>query len=1007
MVQAYEALGSIAKERPELAKDALATLNEALKFDKNNYKSLQYAYATLGKIVKAQPQLAKDVFTTFNETLKSDKNNSKTLSNAYISLRDIVKAQPQLAKDVFTTFNEALKSDENDYISLEAAYYILGDIVKTQPELSKDVFATFNEALKSDENRYNSLKAACSTLSDIVKTQPQLAKDVFTTFNEALKSDKNDSDSLNAALSTLQEIVIAQPELSKDVLATLNETLKSDKHDYNSLIRALSTLQEIVIAQPELSKDVLATLNETLKSDKHDYNSLMRAYSTLGDIVKAQPELSKDVLATFNEALKSDKNDYQSLMRAYRVLREIVIVQPQLAKDALTTLNEALKSDKNNYISLPNAYSTLSDIVKAQPQLANDVFATLNKTLKSYANNDNSLRRAYYSLGEIIKAQPQLTKDVVITIISQSNDINKICLLSRCMKKCKVEDFPEVTAEQKLLLQAAHVMRFSTEKEIEYLYNTQTVDKIAKMNLSAQQRCMNIMMFQLGKEQNLDTNEVKNFRENQDYQPYQDNADWLIPASLKAAEIFGCYFPSYIKQTQGYLNTHDSVYWLPKDMGKEKNQSFVSFVQNNLIYQADGEKKCRNLAEMEIIAKNWQYLTPEEEKLKYKDILAICRSRKYRNQEYANFATEAAKWGVDESRYKDFEDIYAAGLNVPEPFDSSKRFEFGDYCGRFLPRDDVRTGFFGGHTNCCQHFNGVGKACAISTVKDPYSQLFVIESKETGKIVAGSWVWENTEGTHRDVCFDNIEAIGDYARHPILNHIYNMVGKYLTEEENCRYVTIGMGYQDAETSKYKPVKPIPLPTQYDNQYSDAKGTQVLLAENPNAEPLDKSQESLRFIREACFLDWDAMDYVSQQCFPDGDKRLQSPERLTGLALVDKDKGIVGYCLYDKDERSIYDMAVLPEYRTDKNASSHKLFAEVIKKIKEIGGEWKAELRDKTTYQYMKIMQLRGLVSFETHGIDHEMSDGSKVYSVTFKINDAPTQNKKLQPNIQRLENDGR
>ena len=67
--------------------------------------------------------------------------------------------------------------------------------------------------------------------------------------------------------------------------------------------------------------------------------------------------------------------------------------------------------------------------------------------------------------------------------------------------------------------------------------------------------------------------------------------------------------------------------------------------------------------------------------------------------------------------------------------------------------------------------------------------------------------------------------------------------------------------------------------------------------------------------------------------------VEPPDRLTGLALVDKDKGIVGYCLYDKDERSIYDMAVLPEYRTDKNASSRKLFAEVIKKIKEIDGEW--------------------------------------------------------------------
>lgn len=419
-------------------------------------------------------------------------------------------------------------------------------------------------------------------------------------------------------------------------------------------------------------------------------------------------------------------------------------------------------------------------------------------------------------------------------------------------------------------------------------------------------------------------------------------------------------------------------------------------MQRNLIYDANGEKKCRNLAEMDVIAKNWQYLKPEDYKLKYKDVLAICRSRKYKDQEHVNFAAEAAKWGVTERKYKDLEDVYAAGLKVPEPFDSSKRFEFGNYCGRFLPRDDVRTGFFGEYTNCCQHFDGVGKECAISTVKDPYSQLFVIESKETGNIIAGSWVWENTEGTHRDVCFDNIEAIGEFKKHPMLNHIYDMAGRYLTEEENCRKVTIGMGEQDAETSKYTVVDNIPLPTQYNDEYSDAKGTQVLLAQNPKAQPLDKSQESVRFVREACFLDWDAMNSVSEQCFPDGDQRLQSPDRLTGLALVDKDKGVVGYCLYDKDERYISDMAVLPEYRTDENASSRKLFAEVIKKVKEIGGEWSAELRDNTTYRYMEVMQQRGLVAFKTHGVDHEMSDGSKVYAGTFKVNETPTPHRKQQ-----------
>lgn len=163
--------------------------------------------------------------------------------------------------------------------------------------------------------------------------------------------------------------------------------------------------------------------------------------------------------------------------------------------------------------------------------------------------------------------------------------------------------------------------------------------------------------------------------------------------------------------------------------------------------------------------------------------------------------------------------------------------------------------------------------------------------------------------------------------------------------------------------------------------------QALLAENQHAEPLDKSKESLRFVREVCFLDIDDMSKVSEKCFPEGDQRLQRPDNMDGLVLVDNDKGIVGYCLYDKDEKSIYDMAVLPEYRTDENASSRKLFAEVVRKIKEIGGEWKGEFREGTSYRYLSTMQQRGLVSFENNGVDHVMSDGSHVYKVKFKIND--------------------
>ncbi|MDO4162298.1 MAG: hypothetical protein Q4D80_04775 [Pseudomonadota bacterium] len=222
----------------------------------------------------------------------------------------------------------------------------------------------------------------------------------------------------------------------------------------------------------------------------------------------------------------------------------------------------------------------------------------------------------------------------------------------------------------------------------------------------------------------------------------------------------------------------------------------------------------------------------------------------------------------------------------------------------------------------------------------------------------------------------------------------------MLKEKNCREVTIGLGYQDADVSGYKETKAIPLPRQYNNRYSDAKEMQVLLCRNKDAQSLDKTQESQRFVRDICYLDFDEMAMVSEQCFPEGDKALQSPDRLQGLALVDADKGIVGYCLYDKEEKSVYDMAVLPKYRTDKNASSKKLFGELIRRIREIGGEWSAELRDKTTYRYLNVMSKRGLVTFENNGIDHEMSDGSKVYSVKFKVKPAPQT--RQQPNLAAL-----
>ena len=57
---------------------------------------------------------------------------------------------------------------------------------------------------------------------------------------------------------------------------------------------------------------------------------------------------------------------------------------------------------------------------------------------------------------------------------------------------------------------------------------------------------------------------------------------------------------------------------------------------------------------------------------------------------------------------------------------------------------------------------------------------------------------------------------------------------------------------------------------------------------------------------------------------------------------------------------------------------------MIKEVKKEGGQWHAELRDKTTLRYMKVMQQRGVIKMQEHDIDHEMSDGSKVVAVTFE-----------------------
>ena len=786
--------------------------------------------------------------------------------------------------------------------------------------------------------------------------------------------------------------------MAPQILEVYKNASQSDENDWDSLSELYYGLPLIVKADASLAAQVFEVYKTTLQLDENVGYYHTALYKGLSLITEADASLAPQVFEVYKTALQLDMNDCDSLAALYDGLPSIVKADASLAAQVFEVYKTDLQSGKNIRFPLVTLYYGLSSVVEADASLAAQVLDIYKIAAQSYKNYSTSLSKLYRGLSSVVKADPSLAPQVVQICLEAPHPFEKFQLLSLCFKHCRPEDIGSVTEEQKQIVQAAWNMRFSTEQERRFAFDNMEIERIAATSFSAQQRCMNVLVGCLGQEKNLPAEATAGYRKDSDNELYKDNADWLVPASFKAAELFGCYFPAYLKKTQGFFSAHDAVYWLPQGMSKAKNESFARFLQNNVVYaDIDGNKKARPLAELNMIAKSWKALKPDMEKAKYKDILAFCQSQTYADQEIAKFAVEAARWGVQEGDYKNCEKIYQAGLKVPEPFDSSKEFKFGKYTGRFLPRDDVRVGFFGEYTDCCQHFGGVGNSCAVSSVMDPYSQLFVIEN-EKGSIIGGSWVWENTEGRYREVCFDNIEAIGEYASNPIVNKIYEQAGRYLAQEADCRRVTIGLGYQDADVSSYQNTEAIALPKQYKNKYSDARN-QVLLAENPKAAPLDKSAESLRYVRDACFLDVAAMEDISERCFPEGDKGLQIPNEPSGLVLIDKDKGVVGYCLYDKEEKSVYDMAVLPEYRKDKNASSGKLFAETVREIKKLGGEWTAELRDKTTMRYMEAMGQRGLVEYQVNGVDHEMSNGDKVYSVTFKPKVIAKQAQKVQTPI--------
>ena len=1164
--EAYNLLEDIIKHQPQYADKIF----ELFKIRVQSNSAEEYSYKFLKNIITSQPQYANKAFDLFELAVKnppSEKNDSIFMGltychdfQIYTALKEVFETKPEFANRIIDIYTTLIQSDKSIHSStIEYIIREMGNIIKTNPDLSDKALDVILLGLEktTEYTEHNDIyKTAYEISTNIYKLNPKPSEKNMEIYNKILLHSKVNNNLLIEIFKNLQDIISLNPQLAGQVFETFKLGLQSEKNGKYSLSVAYKTLGEIAKAQPQLAEQVFETFKFGLQSEENYVDSLEVAYKTLGDIVEAQPQLAEQMFETFKFGLQSEKNDAGSLKIAYEALGDIVKAQPQLAEQVLEMVKFGLQSKKNGRYSLSVAYETLGEIAKAQPQLAKQVFEIVKFGLQSEENDKYSLISAYYALGNIAKAQPQLAEQVLETIklgLQQSEKNDKyserraLLSIKSCMKNLPLEETIAKNPEMEQNLRVAHKGRFASDDEFKYALEHFDKAKLAapeskifhyqqadfSMLLEREAALNGISGTEICRYRHADASErVKDF--------YQEQKGWIVTASFKTSQLFArkaqtktnpnaIALSSYLEKAQKCgISPHDAVDLLPEPVNPDVNTRMVGFLHRNLERVLQNRD---NLDDLKMIINHWDSVekklqSTEEgaklcrvnkqgqltDNLDYAKVLSFCRSIKYNNQRNADFAAEAAnkKNHLSASEYHKAEDIYLAGLKVPEPFDSKKEFKCGDYTARFLPREDPRVVFFGNYTDCCQHYGGIGHTCAISTVMHPFSQLFAVENKQ-GEIIAGSWVWENTEGKYRDVCFDNIEIKGDYSKETLedmkeslnnsvadmidcldkvdapelinlwkeyfqilrdcniqaqqsaetslkleqlkkvgqvidnklqakeikslpmfeqiaetwtshkeiqqhytsrkkvsdaIKSLYEQVGEYLTEpEQNCYRVTIGKGRQDLDISDYKETKALPLPKSYGLDYTDAH-SQVLLCENPNAEPLDKTQESQRYIRDVCHLDIPDMEKVCAAVFTGADKHLTKPEReedLAGFVIEDREKGVVGYCLYQQlndDEYYIPDTAVLPEYRTDKNASSKKLFAEMMRCVREKGGTWYAEMREETSLRYLKAMAARGLTKYdilndneaESLGLnptrqmeyDPKIKAASKVYPVRFE-----------------------
>jgi hypothetical protein len=289
-------------------------------------------------------------------------------------------------------------------------------------------------------------------------------------------------------------------------------------------------------------------------------------------------------------------------------------------------------------------------------------------------------------------------------------------------------------------------------------------------------------------------------------------------AALGLTIIFGPNWRAWLKKMRRRdINVHDATYWLPIEPAPGLGSYLL-------------ERWQANIDDLSAIAKGWNTLSPEEQKLSPQQIRAVLLARVFSQARIPELAKEAAKWGTPEADYYRIEKKWAEARQKKAARQSTipdLQVRHNSYRLFKLPDDDPRGLFLGEHTYCCQHPGGVGEQCAWHGVYSPDGAFYVVEDSE-GKIIAQAWTWR----TGNDIVFDSVEghAVHD-ERQSTVEDMYVALAHKMTRQVPGSRVLSGTWPGD-EFESVRGSELAQLPKDYpEGGYSDASSIQWVLADS--------------------------------------------------------------------------------------------------------------------------------------------------------------------------------